>query len=174
MSSCDPGGPQVWPPRTLPLGVHDETGRVGAPREKPRPWFRERPEARVPVCSAPGLGSSRPGLREARPPFLREGRGRRRLAQRREGSECCHAAGTDLRGTLSEGSGDAGVHSARRRRRLAGSDGRPAMLPRAASARGAGRGRKRALGCSAVPWAWALVSMHGLCGVGHCVWSLLQ
>lgn len=106
----------MWPPRTLPLGVHDEMGRVGAPREKPRPWFRERPEARVPVCSAPGLGSSRPGLREARPPFLREGRGRRRLAQRREGSECCHAAGTDLRGMLSEGSGDAGVHSARRRR----------------------------------------------------------
>lgn len=130
----------MWPPRTLPLGVHDEMGRVGAPREKPRPWFRERPEARVPVCSAPGLGSSRPGLREARPPFLREGRGRRRLAQRREGSECCHAAGTDLRGTLSEGSGDAGVHSARRRRRLAGSDGRPAMLARAASARGAGGG----------------------------------
>lgn len=49
-------------------------------------------------------------------------------------------AGTDLRGMLSEGSGDAGVHSARRRRRLAGSDGRPAMLARAASARGAGGG----------------------------------
>lgn len=56
----------MWPPRTLPLGVHDEMGRVGAPREKPRPWFRERAVCQFAaplVWGRPGRGFARLGRR---------------------------------------------------------------------------------------------------------------